>query len=411
MLKELRLENWKSFKSSSFYIDKITTLIGTNSSGKSNCLDALSFLNRIATGMSLTSALKGEGVVTGIRGGLEWAPLQPSNKFSITVVCENPEDDRTDYIYNVEAIIIDNRCELSKESLKRIKYRPTTRNNPYEINLYWTEPCQEDDPFINAKLYNEKRGSLKKVGKSNSILSQLAQQSIRQEINEGVEIVRSCLKNIFILDPIPSHMRGFSALSEHLENDASNIAGVIAALSEKDQIESKLSRYLKKLPEKDISRIYAETVGKFNSDAMLYCEEAWEDRTHPHTIDARGMSDGTLRFLAIATALLTRPKGSLLIVEEIDNGLHPSRAGLLVGMLQEIGKDNGVDVLFTTHNPALLDAIGPSGIPFIMVAHRDNSSYSKITPLEEIEPLAKMIASGSIGKLSATGKIEEILRG
>ncbi|MCF7994391.1 MAG: ATP-binding protein [Chromatiaceae bacterium] len=43
------------------------------------------------------------------------------------------------------------------------------------------------------------------------------------------------------------------------------------------------------------------------------------------------MSDGTLRYdVAIVTALLTREPGSLLVIEEVDNGLHPSRAHLLV---------------------------------------------------------------------------------
>ena len=63
--------------------------------------------------------------------------------------------------------------------------------------------------------------------------------------------------------------------------------------------------------ERDIRRVYAETVGKFKSDAMLYCEERWLDNKEPHLIDARGKSDGTLRFLAIP--LLTsdgKPAGS-----------------------------------------------------------------------------------------------------
>jgi AAA15 family ATPase/GTPase len=68
------------------------------------------------------------------------------------------------------------------------------------------------------------------------------------------------------------------------------------------------------------------------------------------------MSDGTLRFIAILIALMTRPEKSLLIVEEIDNGLHPSRSGLLIKVLRELGEKRKIDLLVTTHNPALLDA-------------------------------------------------------
>ena len=154
-------------------------------------------------------------------------------------------------------------------------------------------------------------------------------------------------------------MRGYSPLAEELESDARNIAGVIAVVSrERSGVENTLIKYVSQLPERDIRRVYAETVGKFQADAMLYCEEYWLDQGKLPTVDARGMSDGTLKFLTILTALLTRPPGSLLIVEEVDNGLHASRARLPLDMLREVGLERNVDVLVTTHNPALLDAMG-----------------------------------------------------
>ncbi|KAI4447860.1 hypothetical protein C823_002379 [Eubacterium plexicaudatum ASF492] len=48
MIKKLRLKNWKSFDDSVLYIDPLTILIGMNASGKSNVIDALIFINRIA---------------------------------------------------------------------------------------------------------------------------------------------------------------------------------------------------------------------------------------------------------------------------------------------------------------------------------------------------------------------------
>ena len=171
------------------------------------------------------------------------------------------------------------------------------------------------------------------------------------------------------------------------------------------------TRYASKLPERDIRNVYAETVGKFKSDAMLYCEEDWIGEGDSHTIDARGMSDGTLRFLAILTALLTRPEKSLLVIEEIDNGLHPSRASMLLDMLRTIGKQRGVDILATTHNPALLDAMGTEMVPFITVAHRDRKTgHSVLVLLEDIKQLPKLLAQGTIGRLSSRGLIEKSLQ-
>lgn len=413
MITELQLENWKSYQKASLHIDPLSVLVGTNASGKSNALDALLLLNRVASGAMLTSALKGDGTQPPVRGGVEWAARQPGSVFALGVVCR--ADELTDYEYRLEGRITESRCDLNSEQLTRVKYRPGKdgqRKSPAGpgIKLLRTDACIENSPTITARLYNEKQGTPRQLSRANAVLFQLVGQKLRQEIQDGVAEVVSALRDIFILDPIPSHMRRFSPLSDKLEPDAWNIAGVLAALpKEKEkEIEAVLTQYASQLPERDIQRVYAETVGKFNSDAMLYCEERWLDQGSPPTVDARGMSDGTLRFLAILTALLTRPQASLLVIEEVDNGLHPSRARLLLDMLKAVGTKRGVDVLVTTHNPALLDAMGTEMVPFITVANRDPSTgYSVLTLLEDIAQLPKLLAQGPIGRLSSQGLIEK----
>jgi predicted ATPase len=207
-------------------------------------------------------------------------------------------------------------------------------------------------------------------------------------------------------------MRDYSPLTDQLHSDASNIAGVLAALPEehKIQIESTLSAYVTKLPERDIRRVWAEPVGKFGTDAMLYCEELWVPGQSPTIMDARGMSDGTLRFLAILTALLTRPEGSQIVIEEVDNGLHPSRSSLLLKMLMDIGDNRQIDILITTHNPALLNELDLEIVPSVVVAHRDaETGNSNLILLEDVKNLAKLMASGPLGKVASQGLIEKSL--
>ena len=221
------------------------------------------------------------------------------------------------------------------------------------------------------------------------------------------------MSGIFVLNPIPDHMRGYSPLAEKLMTDGSNIAGVLAALNgpKKKEIQDKLTFYLKKIPEKDIISVWTECVGKFDTDAMLYCQEGWQGDSSECIVDARGMSDGTLRFLAIVTAMLINEGNKLIVVEEADNGLHPSRAENLLNMLQELGRERNIDVIITTHNPALLNAAGTSMIPFITVAHRNENGQSELTLLEDIQSLPKLISAGNIGELAADGKIESALAG
>ncbi len=161
MIKEIGLNKWKSFSDATLFVDSVTVLIGTNASGKSNALDALLFLKRIATGMSFTAALQGDQSTRGIRGGLEWASLDKNGKFSIEAKVEG-SDERTDYVYRVECVVEENRCDLASESLQRLKYRSARRSSesrPYSISLFSTDACASDAASITARLYNEKRGS------------------------------------------------------------------------------------------------------------------------------------------------------------------------------------------------------------------------------------------------------------
>ncbi len=70
MIKQITFENWKSFRNATLYIDPLTVLIGTNGSGKSNALEGLAFLNRIAHGQHIRYALEGDDKKQpAIRGG------------------------------------------------------------------------------------------------------------------------------------------------------------------------------------------------------------------------------------------------------------------------------------------------------------------------------------------------------
>ena len=212
------------------------------------------------------------------------------------------------------------------------------------------------------------------------------------------------LQNIIIFNPVPEKMRGYSPVSSELKPDGSNIAGVIASLpkDEKEKLEAELTKYVSPLPEKDIRKIQSVTVGLNDSDAMLYCYEEWNP---DKPIDARGMSDGTLRFAAIVLALLTAKPHSLLVIEEIDNGLHPSRAKELVKVMKELSQKRSVDILCTTHNPVLINELGNDMIPFISYVKRDNEGNSVIELLEEKDNLAKLMASSTIGGIMTEDKL------
>jgi len=424
MLKQINLKNWKSFKEATLYIDPITILIGTNSSGKSNIIDALDLLSRIPEAKSLEFALIGDSHTPGIRGGLEWVVRKPETQFTLEAVVsgeyrQKNEQVKFDCLYSITTEI-EPKIQLLNEFIKLIKSNESHKT----YNLYENTVSR-----INSLLNLSSSGIKMTLGEyESSALNQLFPSSQFILMNQkylpfynfyslitttwSYTTTVEVIKKIFIINPIPQNMRNYSPLSKTLEQDGSNIAGVLAALPEpeKEKIEQTLLNYLSQLPEGDLQRVWAEPVGRLGSDAMLYCEEKWGKNHEPLLVDARGMSDGTLRFLAILTALLTRPEGSLIVIEEVDNGLHPSRAGLLLKMLKEIGKKRNIDILVTTHNPALMDELTPDFIPFVMVAYRDqDTGESQLIPLDEIENLPKLMASGSLGKITQQGLLEKSL--
>lgn len=412
MIKELRLKDWKSFQEATLFIDPLTILIGSNASGKSNTLDALLFLNRTSQGIGLFQAISGDVNLTPLRGGTEWICRKPENRFTLVIIAGGVNE-RQDLRYELTVQVNGTKAEVFEETLSLINHRPRAKT-PGEKKLFYTKQEEANTPGIPSYFSTGTQGYGKKMdlNRSVSILSQVEALNLRKEVQEAARLLLRELHCIFVYDPIPSHMRDFTPLSEKLQSDGANIAGVLAGLEEarRTEVEDILARYLKDLPERDIKRIWSEPVGKFKTDAMLYCEEDWS-LGKTHEVDARGMSDGTLRYLSIVTALLTREENSLLVIEEVDNGLHPSRAHILIKMLQELGRERKIDVIVTTHNPALLDAAGVSMVPFIVVAHRDShSGLSKLTQLEDIDELPKLMAGGSLGRLSSEGRIETALQ-
>ena len=410
MIRYFEFRHWKSFVESRLEIEPLTILIGSNASGKSNALDGIEFLHRCAQGRDFSTILNGDASEAAIRGGADWASFFAGDDFTLGCLVSGLGP-RVDYYYEI-SVQIRPRIQLKSEKLVRRTYRPGSTQHFSSINLYSTDDALEDSPSITCRLYNGKSGTRRDLRRSASLLGQLELAPQREEISQGVQAVSAALQDLFKLDPAPSRMREYSKLSDELNADASNLAGVIAALpdDERGLVERRLSGLCSQLPERDVVKVFAERIGKFKSDAMLYSQEEWGDKLGILEMDARGMSDGTLRFLAIITALLTRPRNSLVVVEEIDNGLFPARAQLLLSVIREIGGERSVDVLMTTHNAVLLDKIPRTILRTVAVAHRDAASgASVLLRLEDLDALPRLLAAGGLGVATASGDLEEIV--
>ena len=75
---------------------------------------------------------------------------------------------------------------------------------------------------------------------------------------------------------------------------------------------------------------------------MVRLHESFGDKER--VVDAPLLSDGTLRVLSIAATLFSTRENGLVIIEEIDNGVHPSRAETLVSQILHIASTRNLHV-------------------------------------------------------------------
>ena len=94
---------------------------------------------------------------------------------------------------------------------------------------------------------------------------------------------------------------------------------------------------------------------------------------------ARALSDGTLRFLALAVIELDPAAQGVLCLEEPENGIHPERIPAMLRLLKEIatvtddpiGPDNPLrQVIINTHSPAVVSEVDEESLLFAQL-HED----------------------------------------
>ena len=218
---------------------------------------------------------------------------------------------------------------------------------------------------------------------------------------------------MFILDPVPHQMREYVPEKDvRLRKNAENLSPVLANLLKNDSTSSKLLAMVRSLSEAQVSKMNAVTSDL--GDVMVTVQERIGPKEQQ--TPARLMSDGTLRFLAIAAALLDLSQqnsdsegddsgGRMLVVEEIESGLHPSQAALLLSQLKA-SSANGVQILATTHSSAILDALTGPDHSSVVVCSRGSKGWSKATTLTDFPDYFEVVGRSPLG----TAAVQDQLR-
>jgi predicted ATPase len=415
MIDSLSLLSFKSFKEATLPLAPLALMIGANASGKSNAIEGIRFLSWLAEGRrldDLMSAVQSEDQrVRGTIGDLVYRPSAEAEPNSGGNVFGFRCRTR---IYRGEGFEI--QIQVSDEGMRVVHESissPTSSVPLYVVDL----PAGRFSHEVTARYNNFARGGIKPqipCSDQQAIFTQLetparfSTRTAQKEIPRVVGSYRQFLEDILFLDPNPRAMRRYSFIvDKNLKDDGANLSSVLYDLCEEQQRTDQVLEFIRALPEQDIGGIgFLATQRK---EVMVQLSETFAG--HERTWDAGLLSDGTLRVLAIAAALLSAREGALVIVEEIDNGVHPSRAGILLDNIQRVAKDRKIRVLVTTHNPALLDALPVSAVPDVVCCYRDpNAGDSRLIRLDKIKNYPELVAQGPLGQLMTRGIIDRYLK-
>lgn len=412
-------KDFKNFSNATLDLFKpMTLMIGRNGSGKSNVIEAVELLAQIAHGRPLyeiSDIGRGSGTTFQIRGGLRSCLRYTEDIFGS---------------YDGEPT---GNFELGFDTSyrnKRVSYRVKIGVPESKIvgeRLEWgdrvifesLDQVDSNSDLLNFRYDNFSRGGKKPIAKlsaDRSVLSQYIYFSGNDgEINKSqkdayklVQTIKYYLNLAFVFDPDPKSMRNYEREGQlKLNRDASNLSSVLYSLKTGDDSQQKT---LKRIFE-NLNQLPQEPFKDFHFVQTSLKDVILAFKRHDDSIvDARLLSDGTLRALAILTALETVPELSRIVIEEMDNGIHPSRVEMLVDAIWEASNRRKLNVLATTHNPATLDCLDEMQLDSVVLCYYDNIEYvSKLCPLKEIPLSEVLLERGRLGDLVTKRVIEQHL--
>jgi predicted ATPase len=328
----------------------INVLIGPNGSGKSNFIGVFSFLHAIRSGKLQE--------YVGKAGGAEKI-LHFGSKFT-------------------------------KRLHIRISFRQGT--NAYEIDLEPTAddalvPVSETVYFWDKVRYPEKPydETLSRAGMEAGISSSM--RGIAQFVRGHL----SSWRLYHVHDTSAnSPMRTTADLNDNqfLRPDGSNLASLLYFLRQRHEASYGLIRNTIQLVAPFFDDFVLEP-SKLNPDKIRL---EWRYKGSDAYFDVSSLSDGTLRFMVLATLFLQPSRPSVILVDEPELGLHPFAVEMLASLVRQVSTET--QVILSTQSSLLLDQFKPEDVVIADLVD-GATEFTRPNP----EELAKWLEDYSLGQL------------
>jgi predicted ATPase len=408
VIEEVRLTAFKSFSGATLPLQDLTLIVGRNGSGKSNALDGLWVLSRLAQGEDIREALDGGREGPAVRGGA--AGCAPFGQSFFELGCA----------VRTGRAVVDLDVAIQTQPVVQILRERLALGG---AEVLTTKQPRADSADILADWVNHEPGrSLPITFRANrllatQVLSRVPATTDGQRIHLAAAQVLSALRSVFVLDPVPDRMRQYVPRRDVLlRRNAENLSAAVASLLKDPDARERLRHALADLNEQEVLDV---TVTESDlDDLMLTLTERFRGQSTP--VPARIMSDGTLRFLAILTSLMQAPTidttpeplasedaagQTMVVIEELENGLHASQASMLIGLIRDEVKRRRVRALATAHSPALLDALSGEEHGSVVVCQRDKDGASMLTRLVDLPNYLDVVAGGGLGNAAEKDRL------
>ncbi|WP_414551489.1 AAA family ATPase [Anabaena sp. CCY 0017] len=347
MLEKLILENFKSHKSTELNFDssRLHGLVGKNSAGKTSVLQALHNLSRL-TGQNSSFA--------------RIFQYERSPNFITTV-------GKTDMSVTASGFWgYNNRqnwqAAYAWKQDNNDKWYPTASCNIDEKEYSeqgWTGSLSNSPDAI--------RNSLKYAVYLKLVASNLAKPAYSDEVTTRVEFDGSGLAPTldFLRDEAPDK---FQLIEEMLSRIVPNVRKIGIRRAKVPVIRQRLIE----VDGRSIS--YDETQEITGQEIVL-------DMNTGERIPAHAISEGTMLTLGLLTVLMNPNQPNLVLLDDIEQGLHPQAQRQLMTVFKEIiAQTSNLQIIFSTHSPYIIDEISHSQVHIL---NNSNSGFTIAKRLDE----------------------------
>ncbi len=393
MITRIKINGFKSLLDTELYFGPFTCIAGANAVGKSNFFDALMFLSQLSdkTILEAAKSVRSENQKHAnfkdifFKNGDEYLTTM---KFEVDmIVPQEAEDDlgqkskatttSLKYTLELNLNLYDNDkepIEIIKEELIPIKSREARKNIYFNHKKEWKDSVflgrGTGTPFISTEGDKLRLHQDRNQGSTTKFFAKKMPRTLLSKadsVTPTAFLARQEMRNWMMLQFEPSALRNPNSTYEiknaEIQANGANLPATLFRLQSVEKEQGRTYQTLTNKLKELISNVSYVSVDKDDKRDLLTLQLTFKDGL---VLPAQSLSDGTLRFLALAIIEQDNMGSGLICLEEPENGINPKKINEMIELLEgmatdtdyEVDEDNPLrQVIINTHSPIVVSSV------------------------------------------------------